>query len=80
MEVLEYVEQGSMVPPLVVVKTLAKNPALMLSVVKDYMVRQLSADSAQIEEDRKLIERFQADTARNRAELVKLRTEVLHKA
>ena len=51
-EVLRQIEAGNLMPPLVVLSTLAKNPKLKLSVVKDYIARQLKAESAHIDEDR----------------------------
>lgn len=41
-EVLGYVEAGNMLPPMVVLQALAKNPHLTLAVVKGYIERQLT--------------------------------------
>lgn len=38
---LKHIEAGNLLPPLVVLSILAKNPNLQLSIVKDYIARQL---------------------------------------
>ena len=73
---LAHIEAGALLPPLVVLQTLAKNPQLKLSVVKDYAARTLSAEGAAVEEDRKAIARFQEETASMRAEITELKTKV----
>ncbi len=45
-EVLAHIEAGALLPPLVVLQTLAVNPHLNLAVVKGYMARTLSAEGA----------------------------------
>ena len=77
-EVLAHIEAGALLPPLVVLQTLAKNPQLKLAVVKDYAARTLSAEGAMVEEDRKTIARFQEETASMRAEITELKTKVCH--
>ena len=44
-EVLAYVEERSLLPPMVVLQALAKNPHLTLAVVKGYIERQLTQAS-----------------------------------
>ena len=41
-EVLAYVEERNLLPPMVVLQALAKNPHLTLAVVKGYIERQLT--------------------------------------
>ena len=41
-EVLAHVEERSLLPPMVVLQALAKNPHLTLAVVKGYIERQLT--------------------------------------
>ena len=43
---LAHIEAGALLPPLVVLQTLAANPHLNLAVVKGYMARTLSAEGA----------------------------------
>ena len=58
-EVLTYIEKEDVVPPIVVLQTLSKNPCLTLSVVKDYIARKLEQESKLIEDDRKSIDKYQ---------------------
>ena len=58
-EVLVYIERDNLLPPLIVLQKLAKNPTLTLSVVKEYIARQLQQETRLIEEDRKAIEKYQ---------------------
>ncbi|XP_024520888.1 vacuolar protein-sorting-associated protein 11 homolog [Selaginella moellendorffii] len=74
-EVLGYIEQYSLLPPLVVLQTLSKNPTLTLSVVKNYIATQLKQESRQIEDDRKTIQKYDEDNRLMRAEIEELRTK-----
>ncbi|KAH7422083.1 hypothetical protein KP509_13G089700 [Ceratopteris richardii] len=73
-EVLVYVEKDNLLPPLIVLQTLAKNPNLTLSVVKDYVARQFQQMSQLIEEDQKTIDKYQKETITMRKEVHDLRT------
>lgn len=61
-EVLTYIERDDILPPIVVLQILSRNPCLTLSVVKDYIARKLEQESKLIEEDRKSIEKYQVHT------------------
>ncbi|KAL3646072.1 Vacuolar protein sorting-associated protein 11 [Castilleja foliolosa] len=58
-QVLTYIERDDILPPIIVLQTLSKNPCLTLSVIKDYMARKLEQESKLIEEDRVAIEKYQ---------------------
>nr|XP_010942636.1 vacuolar protein-sorting-associated protein 11 homolog [Elaeis guineensis] len=73
-EVLTYIERDDILPPIVVLQTLSRNPSLTLSVVKDYIARKLEQETKLIEDDRKSIEKYQEDTASMRKEIHDLRT------
>lgn len=60
-EVLTYVERDDILPPILVLQTLSRNPCLTLSVIKDYIARKLEQESKMIEEDRIAIEKYQVD-------------------
>jgi hypothetical protein len=62
-EVLTYIEKGDILPPIVVLQTLSKNPCLSLSVVKDYIARKLEQESKLIEDDRKSIDKYQVSNS-----------------
>lgn len=58
-EVLTYIERDDILPPIVVIQTLSRNPCLTLSVIKDYIARKLEQESKLIEDDRRSIEKYQ---------------------
>lgn len=74
--VLQHIEAGNLLPPLVVLSILAKNPSLQLSTVKDYIARQLTAESTHIQDDRAQITKYRQETDHMRAEVKELRTQV----
>ncbi|KAL1224909.1 putative vacuolar protein-sorting-associated protein 11 [Cardamine amara subsp. amara] len=73
-EVLTYIERDDILPPIIVLQTLAKNPCLTLSVIKDYIARKLEQESKIIEEDRRAVEKYQETTKIMRKEIEDLRT------
>lgn len=58
-EVLTFIERDDILPPIIVLQTLSRNPCLTLSVVKDYIARKLEQESKMIEDDRRSIEKYQ---------------------
>lgn len=58
-EVLTYIERDDILPPIIVLQTLSRNPCLTLSVIKDYIARKLEQESKLIEEDRRAIDKYQ---------------------
>lgn len=58
-EVLTYIERDDILPPIMVLQTLSRNPCLTLSVIKDYIARKLDQESKLIEEDRQMIDKYQ---------------------
>ena len=73
---LSHIERGNLLPPMVVLQTLARNPHLKLAVVKEYMGRQLKAESSHIEEDRRQIAKYKKEAAEARKEAEELTTKV----
>lgn len=73
-EILTYIERDDILPPIVVLQTLAKNPCLTLSVIKDYIARKLEHESQLIEEDRRATEKYQEESTTMRKEIQDLRT------
>ncbi|XP_021887119.1 vacuolar protein-sorting-associated protein 11 homolog [Carica papaya] len=73
-EVLTYVEREDILPPIVVLQTLSRNPCLTLSVIKDYIARKLEQESKLIEEDRRAIDKYQEETSAMKKEIQDLRT------
>ncbi|KAL8195404.1 hypothetical protein R6Q57_025807 [Mikania cordata] len=73
-EVLTYIERDDILPPIMVLQTLSTNPFLSLSVVKDYISRKLEHESKLIEEDRRMVDKYQEETSTMRTEIQDLRT------
>jgi hypothetical protein len=73
---LEHIEAGNLLPPLVVLQTLAKNPELKMGIVKDYIGRQLATSNASIQADRESIAKYQTETSKMRAEVAELQSKV----
>lgn len=73
-EVLSYVERDDVLPPIIVIQTLSRNPCLTLSVVKDYIARKLDQESKLIEDDRRSIDKYQEETIVMKKEIQDLRT------
>lgn len=73
-EVLTYIEKDDILPPIIVLQTLSRNPCLTLSVIKDYIARKLEQESKLIEEDRRAMDKYQEDTSAMRKEIEDLRT------
>ncbi|KAK4776322.1 hypothetical protein SAY86_005010 [Trapa natans] len=73
-EILTYIERDDILPPIMVLQALSRNPSLTLSVIKDYIARKLEQESKLIEEDRRAIEMYQEDTLAMRKEIQDLRS------
>lgn len=58
-EALVHIERGKLLSPLLVLQTLAANPKLSLSVVKDYIARCITEETRLLEEDRAAIGKYQ---------------------
>nr|XP_043898783.1 vacuolar protein sorting-associated protein 11 homolog [Solea senegalensis] len=73
-EVLHHIDQNNLMPPLLVVQTLAHNSTATLSVIKDYLINKLQRESQQIEDDERKIRQYREDTAHLRSEIQELKT------
>ncbi|KAK3285147.1 Vacuolar protein sorting-associated protein 11 [Cymbomonas tetramitiformis] len=74
-QALAHIERGQLLAPLVVLQTLAANPRLTLSVVKDYIAQHIAEETRLVEEDRAAIRKYHEETNRYRAEVEELRTQ-----
>ncbi|XP_072469095.1 vacuolar protein sorting-associated protein 11 homolog [Notamacropus eugenii] len=72
--VLKHIESKNLMPPLLVVQTLAHNSTATLSVIKDYLVQKLQKQSQQIEKDELRVRRYREETTRIRQEIQELKT------
>ena len=71
-EVLDNIEKYRLLSPLQVVSTLSSCPTATLGVVRDYLLRTFGAEDRAMEEDRRVIEQYKADSEKIREKLDKL--------
>ncbi|NXE78887.1 VPS11 protein, partial [Cochlearius cochlearius] len=71
--VLKHIENKNLMPPLLVVQTLAHNSTATLSVIKDYLINKLQKQSRQIEQDEQRIQKYREETTRIRQEIEELK-------
>ncbi|XP_069106820.1 vacuolar protein sorting-associated protein 11 homolog isoform X1 [Argopecten irradians] len=74
MEVLSHIDKKNLLPPLLVIQSLAHNSTATLSVVKDYIIRRLQLENDQIAEDERLIKQYREDTEKKRAQIEEMKT------
>jgi len=72
--ILKYIENHNLLPPLMVVKSLAENSATTISVLMDYIKRHLSIEEDQTKENSKLIEKYSKEAEEMREEISNLKT------
>uniref|UniRef100_A0A3Q2QIU7 Vacuolar protein sorting-associated protein 11 homolog n=1 Tax=Fundulus heteroclitus TaxID=8078 RepID=A0A3Q2QIU7_FUNHE len=72
-EVLHHIDQKNLMPPLLVVQTLAHNSTATLSVIKDYLINELQRESQQIDDDERKICQYREETAHLRSEIQELK-------
>ncbi|XP_033108411.1 vacuolar protein sorting-associated protein 11 homolog isoform X2 [Anneissia japonica] len=72
-EVLSQVDKRNLMPPLLVIQTLAHNSTATLSVVKDYIIRRLQQENDQINEDQRLIQQYQQETEKMKGQIEDLK-------
>eukprot|EP01006_Ploeotia_vitrea_P016610 TRINITY_DN47362_c0_g1_i1.p1 TRINITY_DN47362_c0_g1~~TRINITY_DN47362_c0_g1_i1.p1 ORF type:complete len:971 (+),score=548.72 TRINITY_DN47362_c0_g1_i1:368-2914(+) len=73
-QVLERIESNNLLPPLMVVKTLAKNRRKPLAVIKQYIIKTLQDETEVINNDDQVVRQYQEETAQMRAQI----DELLH--
>ncbi|EDV22408.1 uncharacterized protein TRIADDRAFT_28801, partial [Trichoplax adhaerens] len=64
----------NLLPPLFVIQALARNSTATVSIIKDYMIRRLQKENAQISEDERLAKQYQEETIKMRQEIEELKT------
>ncbi|XP_064651834.1 vacuolar protein sorting-associated protein 11 homolog [Lineus longissimus] len=74
MEVLSHIDKKNLLPPLLVLQTLAHNSTATLAVIKDYITRRLQQENDQIAEDERLIKQYSVDTEKMRSQIEELKT------
>ncbi|KAJ3616655.1 hypothetical protein Zmor_011761 [Zophobas morio] len=73
--VKENVERLNLLPPLIVVKILSRNPAITFGVIKNYLRRKVERKREEMAEDAQLIAKYRADAQKMEQQAETLRTE-----
>jgi hypothetical protein len=73
-DVLAHIDKRNLLPPLLVIQTLAHNSTATLAVVKDYVIQRLRQEREQISEDERLVNQYHEETEKMRTQIEQLRT------
>eukprot|EP00117_Sycon_ciliatum_P023495 scpid32393/ scgid19961/ Vacuolar protein sorting-associated protein 11 homolog len=73
-EVLAHIDKRNLLPPLMVVQTLANNSTATLATVRDYVVKRLQAENELVSSDERLIRQYREETEKTRAQCEELKT------
>jgi hypothetical protein len=68
-QVLDHIDRLGLLPPLMVVQILARNPSKPVSVVRDFLIRALQHESSVASADKQEIRKYQEETHRMRQEV-----------
>ncbi|XP_063692453.1 vacuolar protein sorting-associated protein 11 homolog [Bolinopsis microptera] len=74
-EILQYIEQKNLLPPLMVVKALSENAKTPISVLMNYITRHIQIEEEQTNENEILIKKYSEEATKMREEIKKLKTE-----
>lgn len=74
-QVLDQIDEKNLIPPLLVIQTLAHNSTATLAVVKDYIIRRLVQEDEQIAEDERQIQTYVEGTSKIKEETHALKTK-----
>lgn len=77
MEVLYHIDRHNLLPPLLVLQTLAHNSTATLSVVKDYIIKRIQQEDEQIAQDERLIRQYREETEKMRSQIKDLKTSAI---
>ncbi|TPX63051.1 hypothetical protein SpCBS45565_g06884 [Spizellomyces sp. 'palustris'] len=77
LEVLDNIDRRNLLPPLQVIQVLARNSAVTIEMVRDYIVRRVEAEKKAIVESQKLIASYREETERMRGQIEELKTRWL---
>jgi vacuolar protein sorting-associated protein 11 len=73
-EVLQYIQQQSLLPPLQVIQILSQSGTATLGLIKEYISSNLIREQKSIEEDNRAIRQYREDTEKAAEEIKALRT------
>lgn len=73
-EVLDHIDRGNLMSPLLVLQNLAHNSTATLAVVKDYIIRRLQMEDELIANDERYIRQYREETEKMRNQIKELKT------
>ncbi|KAJ3447573.1 vacuolar protein sorting-associated protein 11 [Anaeramoeba flamelloides] len=73
-EVLETIEEGQLIPPLLVIKILAKESKVTLGTVQEHLMKMIRKENEEIENEKREIKKYQEQNKSLRHELEEFRT------
>ncbi|KAJ3287175.1 Vacuolar protein sorting-associated protein 11 [Borealophlyctis nickersoniae] len=73
LEVLDTIDKRNLLPPLQVVQVLARNSAVTIGMVREYLIRRIEAERKAVDESEKLIHSYREETERMRAQIDELK-------
>nr|CAB3267620.1 vacuolar protein sorting-associated protein 11 homolog [Phallusia mammillata] len=73
-QVLTHIEKHNLLPPLLVIQLLSRNPSTTLSVVKDYILRRIRQESDEIKKYERSIEEHRETTEKMKKNIEALKT------
>ncbi|TRY63573.1 hypothetical protein TCAL_03655 [Tigriopus californicus] len=74
-EVLETIEQKKLMSPLMVIKQLSNSPRATLGMVREFLLRVVQAEDAQLSQDKVVVEQYRDDSVKLRHKLEGLQTK-----
>ncbi|KAI8830843.1 hypothetical protein BC829DRAFT_437924 [Chytridium lagenaria] len=72
-EVLDAIDRKNLMPPLKVLEILAKNAAVTVGMVRDYVVRRMEVERRMVEDSKKIANQYRSDATRMRSEIEELK-------
>ncbi|XXQ38213.1 Vacuolar protein sorting-associated protein 11 like protein [Plasmodiophora brassicae] len=74
-QVLRHIQETRLLPPLMVIQILSRNQSIPLAIVKDFLLQSLTYEQSLLDDDRRRIDEYRAETADIRAKIERLETQ-----
>lgn len=69
------IQETRLLPPLMVIQILSRNQSIPLAIVKDFLLQSLTYEQSLLDDDRRRIDEYRAETADIRAKIERLETQ-----
>ena len=74
-EILSVIESQHLMPPLLVVRTLASSPSMQFGMVRDFLRKSIKAEDDQTKRDKSEIDKYRQENADIRSRIRKLKVK-----